>query len=338
MKNIVIAVAGHSPQIITETLYGLIVERHLKIDSVYVITTVQGARAIDSLILKGNKIYQLYNDYELPIEYLPIFKPIIIKDENGVELDDIRSPKENKLAAQCIINIIRDKTTDPETALHCSLAGGRKTMSAYMALAMNLFGREQDSLSHVLINPPELEGKDFFYPLPGDSESRIELTEIPFIRLRSQLEKYFGSMQDLEFDDLLRLTNTGIADWLQETRANLIVDQRVLEVEWGNHVYSVKLSPKLFVIFYFLFLENEPQQLLANSKFEKFFKKHYDSERQTTLEIDGLQKSISELNKDYLESQLPQFLLPFIKVTTDTNSNPTRHYIPLKFENRQVTK
>ena len=66
--------------------------------------------------------------------------------------------------ADQILAFIRHLTADPTTRLHCSLAGGRKTLSVLLGFALQLFGRPQDTLLHVLVDE-ELEGhRDFFYP------------------------------------------------------------------------------------------------------------------------------------------------------------------------------
>lgn len=44
-----------------------------------------------------------------------------------------------------------------DTAIHLSLAGGRKTMSYYAGQAMNLVARPQDRLSHVILSDKRFE-------------------------------------------------------------------------------------------------------------------------------------------------------------------------------------
>ena len=42
------------------------------------------------------------------------------------KLSDIRTPEENNLAADMIVNFIRQQCADDKTELHVSIAGGRK--------------------------------------------------------------------------------------------------------------------------------------------------------------------------------------------------------------------
>src|SRR5262249_35100828 len=59
----------------------------------------------------------------------------------------------------------RSLTSDPQSRIYASMAGGRKTMGLYLGLALQFYGRPQDRLTHVLVSPPALENHpDFFYP------------------------------------------------------------------------------------------------------------------------------------------------------------------------------
>ena len=92
-------------------------------------------------------------------------------------------------------------------------------MSLLLGFALMLHGRPQDVLSHVLVDP-EFEGiPDFFYPRPrrdmvkarggrlrDASRARVELAEIPFVRLRAafpyiewpRAAKYTGTVRAAE--------------------------------------------------------------------------------------------------------------------------------------------
>ncbi|MBV5299598.1 MAG: TIGR02584 family CRISPR-associated protein, partial [Rhodoferax sp.] len=76
---------------------------------------------------------------------------------------DIRSPADNRAAADFITAQVRAITADSGCALHASIAGGRKTMGFYLGYALSLFGRPQDRLSHVLVSEPFESSYDFFY-------------------------------------------------------------------------------------------------------------------------------------------------------------------------------
>ena len=82
----------------------------------------------------------------------------------AIPLDDIRTAADSAAVADQILAVIRRLTDDPTTRLHCSLAGGRKTQSALLGFALQLYGRPQDSLLHVLVDEAFEGHADFFYP------------------------------------------------------------------------------------------------------------------------------------------------------------------------------
>ena len=206
--RILVAVTGLSPQIVTETLYALAVgmepsKRPFVPTMIRLITTEEGARrARASLLNPGNGwFHRLLSDYRLPaIEFGPQHI-VVLKDRIGQPLDDIRTRDDNELAADAITEQIRELTSDDETALHVSIAGGRKTMGFYVGYALSLYGRVQDRLSHVLVTTPYESHPEFFYPAPrrrmiedregcryDAHDARVTLADIPFVRLRDGLD------------------------------------------------------------------------------------------------------------------------------------------------------
>ena len=127
----------------------------------------------------------------------------MLTDAAGVPLEDIRTADDSAAVADQILALIRRLTDDPATRLHCSLAGGRKTQSVSLGFALQLYGRPQDTLLHVLVDEAFEHHVDFFYPSRQPRliqtrdgrqidahTARIDVAEIPFLRLR---EKLFGS-------------------------------------------------------------------------------------------------------------------------------------------------
>src|SRR5690554_6031859 len=132
-RRVLLAVSGMSPQIITETLYALIRERRWVPDEIRLITTEQGKQNAVLQLLDGPRHFQqLLDDYQIsrPVDF-SIENITLIRDENGQVLPDLRTPQDNEAAANVIAATIRELTRDPETELHVSLAGGRKTMGFY---------------------------------------------------------------------------------------------------------------------------------------------------------------------------------------------------------------
>ncbi len=170
-RRILLVVTGLTPQVVTETLYAL---AHRKPtpwlpDEVHLITTATGGEnARLNLLIGMGWFHRLVRDYRLPGIVFPAEHIHILRDTAGNPLDDIRTVEQNTLAADYIIEIIREFTENPATELHVSIAGGRKTMGYYLGYALSLYGRPQDRLSHVLVSEPYETNRDFYYPTPHD--------------------------------------------------------------------------------------------------------------------------------------------------------------------------
>lgn len=200
-RELFIFAAGSTPQVITETIYALAVKRPpVYPDGIYIITTNRGKNIIEAALVRDGVMKQLIKEYNLPPVFFSDASFIIPKDSKGCFLEDIRDDEENEIMGDVITSFIRDKADDPAVRLHCSLAGGRKTMSFYIGAAMQLFARPWDRLYHVLVTP-EFESNLTFYYKPvknrvvdcngrrlNTKDAEITLAELPFIRLRNKLQ------------------------------------------------------------------------------------------------------------------------------------------------------
>ncbi len=235
-KNVLIFVAGATPQIITETIYALAMQNPpIYTDEIYIITTTVGKKLILENLVERGIIKELQREYAMPEIPLEESSFIIIKDRDGRELDDLRNSEHNEILGDLIINFIRKKAQDPSARLLCSLAGGRKTMSFYLGAALQFFGRPWDKLYHLLVSPEFEANRDFYYKPKNDkliscrltdgsvkelstAEAKIELIELPFIRLRDKL-----SLNGKSFSELVREgqkeVDTGL--FQKELRVNL---------------------------------------------------------------------------------------------------------------------
>ncbi len=212
--HILLCVAGLTPQIITETLYALTQQRGERVDEIRVITTLGGRDHILQKLLDNDngKFFAFCRDYSMDPDSILFDQTTIrlLNSPNGRMLSDIRSIEDNAFAANEICEIVRELTRDPHTRLHASAAGGRKTMSIYLTAAMQLFGRAEDRLSHVLVSEDFETHPDFFYipPTPQELEvtragqvikrlstadAAIHLADIPFIRLRGVQSAWWRS-------------------------------------------------------------------------------------------------------------------------------------------------
>lgn len=200
-RRILAIASGMTPQVVTETFYALAVQSRPAFvpTEIRIITTVEGAARARSALLDPvhGQVAVLCREYGL--EGAVRFDTDCIQLLAGPvgPLADIRTPAENVIAADCITAFVRGLCTDSQSAVHVSIAGGRKSMGYYLGYALSLFGRPQDRLSHVLVNAPFETNRAFFFPprvprmLEGaggttisTADARVELADIPFVRLR----------------------------------------------------------------------------------------------------------------------------------------------------------
>jgi CRISPR-associated protein (TIGR02584 family) len=199
-------VVGLSPQVVTETLHALIMlaEPAFVPTQIEIVTTAEGRRrTIEALLDPATGAFHSFcRDYDLAFlsHTLTAEHILAIPDRIGEPLEDIRTADDSGAAADAIVARIRALTVDADSALHVSIAGGRKTMGFFAGHALSLFGRPQDRLSHVLVDEPFLTLTDFFYPPPrprllrdnssqtvSTADARLTLADVPFLRLREHL-------------------------------------------------------------------------------------------------------------------------------------------------------
>lgn len=257
-RRVLLAVAGTTPQILTETLYALSqTEPPFIPTEVHVVTTSEGAHRIRLQLLDENsgKFHALCRDYALPPIAFKTEHIRVLKDEHGHPLKDIVSPQDNQQAADQIVAWLRDFTQDGECAVHACLAGGRKTMGFYLGYGLSLFGRDQDRLSHVLVSPEFESHREFFYKPPvaqtlyaksmvgalvderpvSTDDAKIWLAEIPFVRLRSGLPESLLAGQG------------NYTDAVQAVQQSLPNNQLVIDIPQRQIIcggIAVKLPPR----------------------------------------------------------------------------------------------
>lgn len=203
-RRILLAVSGLTPQIVTETLYALAADEFVPFvpTEVHLITSAEGARRAELSLLSDDLgwFHKLCSDYNLHGIRFDRTHIHVMRDAQGKPMNDIRSPADNRAAADFITAQVRTITADSGCALHASIAGGRKTMGFFLGYALSLFGRPQDRLSHVLVSEPFESSYDFFYPTPysrvlqtrdgqlaDTAMAEVTLADIPFVSLRHGL-------------------------------------------------------------------------------------------------------------------------------------------------------
>lgn len=204
-QTTLITVLGSSPQVMTETLFALKDKNFPQ--RIIIFTTKHGAQRLIDLKVQ-DKIDALCLEYRLPALTLTQKDIIVVQDILGNQLEDIRNIEDQESMADRITSVVRDLVKDENTAIHASIAGGRKSMSFYMGYIFSIFARPFDSLSHVLVSP-EFESNNFWFPTKDSAkfvaridyktgeelildakDAMVELAEIPFIRLNKALTSH----------------------------------------------------------------------------------------------------------------------------------------------------
>jgi len=212
--QVLFAVLGMSPAVLTETVWALAHESPSTIpDHVVVLCTKPAKDRLIRVLFEDGGWARLREALEkegLPVAGRLCFGPasdhvrLFPKADGSGDLDDLTSAADNEAAADFVMRALRSFTEDRSTRVIASIAGGRKTMSALLTACMVLLGRVQDRLCHVLVNPPydnpelqplflfpergvvhRLAGSEALYP---SEKARLELGEIPFVRVRALSE------------------------------------------------------------------------------------------------------------------------------------------------------
>ena len=258
-RRILLCATGLSPQIVTETLYALAVQDGWIPDEIHLITTVEGKQHALLRLLEDDPnerhFYRLCEDYQLDASAIRFNADTIhvIQGRTGEPLEDIRSRAENTAAADAIMTIVHELTADPDSVIHASIAGGRKTMGFFLGYAMSLFGREQDRLSHVLVSQPFETHLQFYYPPKQPrvlfdrnnkphktNEAEITLADIPYVRLRGHLDRGLLT-EGANYSDAVRRTQRSLQP------AELVLDAASRTLRCGDK--TLTLAPTLFAFY-----------------------------------------------------------------------------------------
>lgn len=207
-QNVLFLVTGMTPAIITETIWALACDPELDEedrwipDRVEVLSTEHGLNQIRSRLLESSVLEKFKASFPqlANMTFDESCMHSIKENDAGAALVDLKTPEDNERAADQINERIRKLTSEENTCLHVSIAGGRKTMGFYAGYALSLHGRAQDRMSHVLVDERFENIQDFFYPTPKPtfvtdrdnrawdaSKAKVWLAEIPFVRMKDAI-------------------------------------------------------------------------------------------------------------------------------------------------------
>lgn len=263
-RRVLVALTGLTPQVMTETLYALLQQQPAFVPTeLHLVTTDEGKRrAVQLLRDPVHGLTALWAQYGSgPMPAFDYDTHVHVIREAEQVLDDVTDAAHQVSTADTIIETLRPLALDPQCAVHASIAGGRKSMSFYMGYVMSLLAREQDRMSHVLVNAPFESLPAFSFPprIPNDlglpdgrlvstAEARVKLSQVPFVHLYQRLpQQLLESL--VSFQSLVEQAELALA------RPQLVIDmsRRSIGVRGpGSRSLVVSLSPHEMALYAYL--------------------------------------------------------------------------------------
>ncbi len=336
--NILLAALGTTPQIITESLYHLMVQQGIRIHEIHLITTTEGKSKAEKQLFNNGQgaFYQFCREYGFSSTEV-YTKFHVIANDQSLHLSDIRTTEDNQIAANFFLNVVKNLTARADTRIFATIAGGRKTMSAYLYLTMQLLGREKDTLYHVLVHPESIESNpNFFFPTANVEEMqfqdrqgqlftvpvnqiRIDMAEIPFVKLSNILNTDILQMVRT-YQDLVTYTQSEIDNAYFEPYLKVDIERKMLIIQERDNTWEVRLHPTEMCLYKLLCEKGElnPAVTETADKLAEYHKKYYAiaNVNKGTFEKEALQQIRSKINRKIRDTIKPSAVREFIQIQT----------------------
>jgi CRISPR-associated protein Csx14 len=262
MKRTLIAVCGLNPQVITETLFALY-HRGDMVDKVRVLTTSEGKAACNAYLLAeaGGKYYEFLKDFGIDRKTIDFSSRhlLAVKDAKGRELHDIATEEDSEAFLNECMALAFKHTADPDSTVFFSIAGGRKTMGASLAVAAQFYGRPQDRVFHVMVSPEFEASPEFYYPPPKSRPltlfdrqrqpftketkyAEVNLVPLPFVSVRDRISADMMSGPEEPSALLMSL--------VREKRHELMIDLPSRKICWRGVEADVMPAPLAIYAFF----------------------------------------------------------------------------------------
>ena len=362
MKNILLAITGASPQVVTETLYALHIEGKAFPDEMYIITTLGSKKMLCEGFFDNGHLAALFEEYNMPFIKFDESHIWLIENEHGDPIDDAKSIADQTYMADFITRKVFELTQNNDIAIHASIAGGRKTMAFYLGYAMSLLARPQDSLSHVFVNDEFEFVKDFYYPTEQSNiiagkrggnkvdtkNAVVTLAEIPFVRMResvnAQLIKSMGKMSFSQTVSTLNATHSKNLALTLSCKAKTLsitgIDIKLSPKELAFYLWLIEQDSSLKVDRYFdldkqhavTFLQvfkkigSDPRVYKNSFGIEPEDFRERNFSQLTAMENTFVQQNRSAINKK-LKKSLPIELVNKIKIQSETIENVSYYHV-----------
>lgn len=255
-KNILVCVAGITPQVITEAYYYLVAMKKVNIDELYVLTTKSHKELM--IINIPNTIDEINN--LLKIDGLNFSADNILCAEEELGYPGNLDNQESYTTTDLIFDFFASRSNE-NTKLFCCLSGGRKTMSVDMALAFSIYAREHDKLFHIFPKS-EFYPSERYYPKNEIEEQNLIYLEKPIYRLRDKLP-FISESQGESFRELIKKTQESLDDTVVLDNLIIDIDNRTIKI--GKK--SLVMQPFTFAVY--LFFAKSKSGILGGKRFSK---------------------------------------------------------------------
>jgi CRISPR-associated protein (TIGR02584 family) len=305
-RAILLAVLGTSPAILTEAFYfyARLNSQPTVFTEIHALSTKKGRDLSIAALLEGKRGKPCQFDRLLQCLKIPRSKVTfnentlyLLHAQDGKPLDDVRDSRDSTAIADQICAKVRELCRRKDTALYATIAGGRKTMGVYLAMALQLFARPQDRLFHILIDPRiEKAGpRNFFFPdyplrLGGKTirpeDVKIECVEIPFLHYPREVD---GESMPFSFRELYERRQREL-NWLYDP-PQLIIDGKRRVASIGGE--DIPLDPLEFLYYYF-FVELRQEGKTASFPLRSFVD-YWHSVRETYPAVPNQESATREV-------------------------------------------
>jgi len=266
VRYALLAVAGLSPQVITETLFALH-QQGKRIDEIHVITTRKGKELLYAQVLptSDGKYARYMVEYGMDPPSIIFNHETIytVLDEHGSEADDILTQEHNELLLKKCLDITYALTNREDTVVFFSIAGGRKTMSSCLMTAAQFYARPLDRIYHVMVSPEFENCREFFYPpkvsIPIElrdengkiyykesHHAQVHLVPVPFVSARNRILSPEGFPIDPE---------TLMLSLIRDTVFGLTLDLDAATVEYQGK--TMRMMPARLAVYAFFLMEKK---------------------------------------------------------------------------------
>lgn len=246
--DVLVALLGNSPAVITETVWALAVEEEFIPDEIIVFTTTSGAKTLEPFWGSAGIWKKFLSDLKAHLGSLKkgslnseiLFGKTsvkIIPDQNWQPAEDIHSPEDNVAMADFFMKEIGNLALRDFGRIFVSIAGGRKTMGALLHSVMTLVGRPQDKIFHILVNEPWEKVRSFTHPgctLSDEDKGKFHLD--------TKTAKLF--LADVPFFPLIRLFREKDRKELMKCSYRVLMDRCRQELGNGTPDFRLKIGFK----------------------------------------------------------------------------------------------